>query len=116
MDLTIRKSWQSRGILPTLFVYILINGVNSQNHSVICLINNVVLLNYTDDLVFAQLLPWNMFRNYDAYHNVLFFASAFARSTIRRVASFKGGTVEGITNLTSVGLFLYSSLASSLDR
>ena len=47
---------------------------------------------------------------------LLFTASAFARSTSRRVASFNGGTVEGTTNLTSVGLFLYSSLAYSLDR
>ena len=45
-----------------------------------------------------------------------FLASAFARSTNRLVDSFNGGMVEGIINLTLVGLFLYSSLASSLDR
>ena len=45
-----------------------------------------------------------------------FLTSAFAHSTNRLVDSFNGGMVEGIINLTLVGLFLYSSLASSLDR
>ena len=45
-----------------------------------------------------------------------YLASAFARSTNRWVASFNAGTVEGMTNWTSVGLFLHASRASSFVR